>query len=70
MSVPWKTSQAESTCVRGKESTRKNYDVDTQTSDSEHVERERKAYPEESRRAHPAIGYDTCTEHRADVKCT
>jgi hypothetical protein len=28
---------------------------------------ERKAYPEESRRA---IGDDKCTEHRADVKCT
>jgi len=28
---------------------------------------ERKAYPEESRRA---IGDDKCTEHRVDVKCT
>jgi len=28
---------------------------------------ERKAYPEESRRA---IGDDKCTKHRADVKCT
>jgi len=28
---------------------------------------ERKAYPEESRRA---IGEDKCTEHRAGVKCT
>jgi len=31
---------------------------------------ERKAYPEETRLAHPAIGDDKCTEHRADVKCT
>ena len=29
--------------------------------------KERKAYPEESRRA---IGDDKCTEHAADVKCT
>jgi hypothetical protein len=34
------------------------------------MEKERKACPEESRRAQPAIGDDKCTEHRADVKCT
>jgi hypothetical protein len=43
-----------------------NDDMDTQTSDSAHLEKERKAYPEDSRRA---IG-DKCIEHRADVKCT
>jgi len=37
MGVPWKTSLAESTCVRGEESTSKNDGVDTQTSDSEHT---------------------------------
>ena len=47
MSVPWKTSLAESTCVRGEESTvhlemkrqmnSENDDVDTQTSDSKHT---------------------------------
>jgi len=31
------------------------------------MEKERKAYPEESR---CAIGDDKCTEHRADVQCT
>jgi len=33
-------------------------------------EKEWKVYPEETRRAHPAIGDDKGTEHRADVKCT
>ena len=36
----------------------------------EQLEKKRKAYPEESRRAQRAIGDDKCTEHRADVKCT
>jgi hypothetical protein len=31
---------------------------------------ERNAYQEESRRAHPTIGDDKCTEYRADIKCT
>ena len=44
-----------------------NDDMDTQTSDSKHLEKKRKTYPEESRQA---IGDDKCTEHRADIKCT
>ena len=30
----------------------------------------RQAYPEESQRAHPAIGNNKCTQHTMDVKCT
>ena len=67
-----------STSVREEESTvhlkmkrqenSENDDTDNQTSDSKHtLEKERKAYPEESRRA---IGDDKYTKHRADVKCT
>jgi hypothetical protein len=37
MSVPWKTSLAESTSVSGDDSTSPNDDVHTQTSDSEHT---------------------------------
>ena len=37
MSVPWKTSLAESICECGEESASKQDDVDTQTSDSEHT---------------------------------
>ena len=35
-----------------------------------HLEKEQKAYPEETRRAQRAIGDGMCTKHRADVKCT
>jgi len=34
-----------------------------------HLEKQRKAYPEENWQAQPAIG-DKCTEHRPDVRCT
>jgi len=67
----------ESTSAPGDETTsefRKRWDGYPNKWQKAQLEMERNAYQEESRRAHPTIGDDKCTEHRAEVtgtyKCT
>jgi len=71
------TAGEESTSAPGDKTTsefRKRWDGYPDKWQQAHLEMERNAYQEESRQAHPTIGDDKCTKHRADVmytyKCT
>ena len=71
--LPWKRSPEESINAPGDEMTRELRKQCYWYPDrwqQAYLEKERKAYQEESWQAHPAIGEDKCTARRVDVKCT